>query len=312
MTSSGRRWRLNAGMTTRYYHHSLVNQYLRLVSATSFLCSYVLMFVNPAVAALVASLVSMTTRQAGHFFFEPRGYDTVNQATHEHKEAIKVGSTCAARLCCCRSGPLHRCCWCSSRRCSAPSRRTRTLPNSGLTLARSGSSWGWAGCCPYGAPLLSEGRADRTGLVHEDPDGPLPRREALPQGAAVPHPRGTAGASDGDGGAALTGARPKRARSISRVMRRLIARLVSSRALPPPAIHVHCSRACHDPLSHDLEIRVRVIEAEDESARADPAEGESLRTQIELQHPVVARWAGVAHGSRSSRGCVPAAAGQRR
>jgi hypothetical protein len=75
----------------RYYHHSLVNQSLHLVSATSFLCSYVLMFVNPAVAALVAWLVSMTTRQAGHFFFEPKGYDAVNQATHEYKEAIKVG-----------------------------------------------------------------------------------------------------------------------------------------------------------------------------------------------------------------------------
>jgi hypothetical protein len=75
----------------RYYHHSLVNQSLHLVSATSFLCSYVLMFVNPAVAALLAWLVAMTTRQAGHFFFEPKGYDTVNQATHEYKEAIKVG-----------------------------------------------------------------------------------------------------------------------------------------------------------------------------------------------------------------------------
>jgi hypothetical protein len=75
----------------RYYHHSLVNQSLHLVSAASFLCSYVLMFVNPAVAALVAWLVSMTTRQAGHFFFEPKGYDVVNQATHEYKEEIKVG-----------------------------------------------------------------------------------------------------------------------------------------------------------------------------------------------------------------------------
>ena len=27
----------------------------------------------------------------GHFFFEPKGYDEVNQATHEHKEDIKVG-----------------------------------------------------------------------------------------------------------------------------------------------------------------------------------------------------------------------------
>ena len=33
----------------------------------------------------------MTTRQSGRFFFEPRGYDHVNQATHEHKEEIKVG-----------------------------------------------------------------------------------------------------------------------------------------------------------------------------------------------------------------------------
>jgi len=33
----------------------------------------------------------MTTRQAGHFFFEPKGYDVVNEAMHEQKEAIKVG-----------------------------------------------------------------------------------------------------------------------------------------------------------------------------------------------------------------------------
>jgi hypothetical protein len=33
----------------------------------------------------------MPLRQIGHFFFEPRDYDVVNEATHEHKEAIKVG-----------------------------------------------------------------------------------------------------------------------------------------------------------------------------------------------------------------------------
>jgi hypothetical protein len=75
----------------RYYHHSRINQTLHLVSALSFLVAYGLLFVDPAVAALLAWGVSMTTRQAGHFFFEPRGYDHVNQATHEHKEAIKVG-----------------------------------------------------------------------------------------------------------------------------------------------------------------------------------------------------------------------------
>jgi hypothetical protein len=75
----------------RYYHHSLVNQSLHLVSAVSFLGSYVLLFTNPALAALVAWLIAMTSRQAGHFFFEPKGYDEVNQATHEYKEQIKVG-----------------------------------------------------------------------------------------------------------------------------------------------------------------------------------------------------------------------------
>jgi hypothetical protein len=75
----------------RYYHHSRINQSLHLLSATSFVCAYFLMFTNPAAAALLAWLVSMTSRQAGHFFFEPKGYDLVNQATHEHKEEIKVG-----------------------------------------------------------------------------------------------------------------------------------------------------------------------------------------------------------------------------
>ncbi|MGZ8372296.1 MAG: hypothetical protein ACXW3G_05305, partial [Rhodoplanes sp.] len=75
----------------RYYHHSRINQALHLVSAVSFLVAYALMFADPALAALVGWLVSMTTRQAGHFFFEPKGYDEVNQATHEYKEEIKVG-----------------------------------------------------------------------------------------------------------------------------------------------------------------------------------------------------------------------------
>jgi hypothetical protein len=75
----------------RYYHHSRINQSLHFISALSFIVAYGLLFVDPAMAALLAWGVSMTTRQAGHFFFEPKGYDHVNQATHEHKEEIKVG-----------------------------------------------------------------------------------------------------------------------------------------------------------------------------------------------------------------------------
>ena len=82
----------------RYYHHSRINQSLHLVSALSFIVAYGLLFVDPAAAALLAWGVSMTTRQAGHFFFEPRGYDHVNRATHEHKEAIKVGYNLRRKL----------------------------------------------------------------------------------------------------------------------------------------------------------------------------------------------------------------------
>jgi hypothetical protein len=75
----------------RFYHHSLVNQSLHLVSAISFVVAYGLLFVDPAAAAILAWCVSMTTRQAGHFFFEPRGYDHVNQVTDAYKEEVKVG-----------------------------------------------------------------------------------------------------------------------------------------------------------------------------------------------------------------------------
>ncbi len=75
----------------RYYHHSRINQSLHFLSAITFLVAYVLMFKDPVAAALLGWLVAMVSRQSGHFFFEPKGYDAENQATHEHKEAIKVG-----------------------------------------------------------------------------------------------------------------------------------------------------------------------------------------------------------------------------
>jgi len=75
----------------RYYHHNRINQSLHLISALTFIVAYVWLLIDPAVSALLAWLVSMTTRQSGHFFFEPHGYDEVNRATHAYKEEIKVG-----------------------------------------------------------------------------------------------------------------------------------------------------------------------------------------------------------------------------
>ena len=75
----------------RYYHHSRINQTLHLISAISFVIAYAYLLIDPVISALIAWLISMTSRQSGHFFFEPLGYDEVNQATHEYKEEIKVG-----------------------------------------------------------------------------------------------------------------------------------------------------------------------------------------------------------------------------
>jgi hypothetical protein len=76
----------------RYYHHNRINQSLHVVSALSFIATYALLLTTqPVAAALVGWFVAMITRQIGHYFFEPKGYDEVNQATHVYKEQIKVG-----------------------------------------------------------------------------------------------------------------------------------------------------------------------------------------------------------------------------
>jgi len=75
----------------RYYHHNRINQSLHLFSACCFLATYALMFNSPVAAAFTGWILAMVSRQVGHFFFEPRDFDEANQATHEYKEAIKVG-----------------------------------------------------------------------------------------------------------------------------------------------------------------------------------------------------------------------------
>jgi hypothetical protein len=75
----------------RYYHHNRVNQTLHLLSACCFLTSYVLIFLDPVAAVLVGWLLAMVSRQIGHFVFEPKSYDQVNEASHQYKESVKVG-----------------------------------------------------------------------------------------------------------------------------------------------------------------------------------------------------------------------------
>lgn len=75
----------------RLYHHSVINQSLHFVSACTFLTAYALVFRNPAIASLLAWGVAMTSRQAGHFFFEPKDYDAAARMSHGEKEDAKIG-----------------------------------------------------------------------------------------------------------------------------------------------------------------------------------------------------------------------------
>jgi len=75
----------------RFYHQSRVNQTLHLFSALCFLATYALIPFNPIAAALLGWVVAMWSRQIGHFFFEPKGFDRINNVTFEHKEEVKVG-----------------------------------------------------------------------------------------------------------------------------------------------------------------------------------------------------------------------------
>jgi Protein of unknown function (DUF962) len=117
----------------RYYHHSRINQALHLLSASSFVCAYLLVFKNPAAAVLLAWLVGMTSRQIGHFFFEPRDYDEVNHATHEHKEEIKVGYNLRRKVVLMTIWQRHRSRSTPTRPCSASSSRTPPRPSSCTT-----------------------------------------------------------------------------------------------------------------------------------------------------------------------------------
>jgi hypothetical protein len=75
----------------RLYHHSRINQSLHLFSACCFLASYALLVFDPTRAVWIGLVGAWVSRQVGHFFFEPKGYDAANAMSHEQKEQVKVG-----------------------------------------------------------------------------------------------------------------------------------------------------------------------------------------------------------------------------
>ena len=132
----------------------------------------------------------MTSRQAGHFFFEPKGYDHVNQATHEHKEEIKVGYNLQRKV-------VLMAIWALSPLVllldptlfglfTPWATLDRLHPSGRQDLARGRRR---RPAVPHRAPVLHPRRRDRPRLDDQDPHRPLPRLQALSQGAAGPAAR---------------------------------------------------------------------------------------------------------------------------
>ena len=170
----------------RYYHHSRINQSLHFVSAASFLIAYVLLFIDPVAAALIGWLVSMTTRQAGHFFFEPQGLrprqpgDPRPQGRDQGRLQSAAQGRADDDLGAVAAGAVSR---------SDAVRHVRALDFAGRFhapgrqgLARDRHR---RPAVPHRPPVLHPRRRDRPGLDDQDPDRPVQRSQAVLQGAAV-------------------------------------------------------------------------------------------------------------------------------
>ena len=77
-----------------FYHHSRINQALHLVSAISFTVAYVLVFTHRSRPCCWRGCRRRAARSATSFS-NRKSYDTINQATHDHKEDISSATTAA-------------------------------------------------------------------------------------------------------------------------------------------------------------------------------------------------------------------------
>ena len=129
----------------------------------------------------------MTSRQVGHFFFEPKGYDEVNQLTHERKEEIKVGYNLRRKIVLLSIWGVVADRAAGAADAVRPARGARRLAEAWLqNLAKVWLALGGAGLAvPHRAAVLRPRRADRPRVGDEDPHRSVPRREALPPRAAV-------------------------------------------------------------------------------------------------------------------------------
>src|SRR5262245_336522 len=74
---------------------------------------------------------------------------------------------------------------------------------------------------------------------------------------------------------------------------------------PPPAVIPHGLGGRLEAVGHGREILLRIVEAEDDAARADPAQSQTLGAEVILQHPAIARGLRVADAPDRGHVCDP-------
>ncbi len=171
----------------RFYHHSRINQALHLVSAISFVCAYVLVLTRiRSLPCCWPGSFGMTSRQIGHFFFEPRDYDEVNQATHEYKEEVKVGYNLRRKVVLMGIWALSPLVLYWNPGLFGIFEPHTDIPTFVHHVALMWITIGIGGLhLPHRAPVLHQGCADRPGVGDQDRHRPVPRHQALLQGAVL-------------------------------------------------------------------------------------------------------------------------------
>ena len=81
----------------RYYHHNRINQALHLVSALSFIAAYVLLFVDPFAAVMLAWLVAMPAGSSGTSGSSPMITTRSTRPPTSTRKRSRSVTTCGAK-----------------------------------------------------------------------------------------------------------------------------------------------------------------------------------------------------------------------
>ena len=264
----------------RYYHHSRINQSLHLVSALELRVRLRLLFVDPAWPRCSAGCVVDDHAPGRPLLLRAaRATTTSTRRPTSTRKRSRSATTCAARSCCSSAvGAGAAGAAGSTATLLRPVRRRRSARRLVHDVGMVWLALGVGGLLFRTVQLfVIARRADRRwSWMTEDPHRPVPRHQALLEGAAAPAAR-RADRPDATGASAASQLRAV-ARSISRRMPRRIDAVGQRRRRATTSRRRSIARAAATKRSRDrLEVGVGVVEAEDQAPGADPAQRQPSR-----------------------------------